>query len=194
MKYFLIFFAFFTMLLNAQSNDDKEWAKKLKAMKPADLRRLSEEAEESKHQVEMLKNESESKRREIESLKNEVESLKQASQNSVKMPLQKNESDVSKNGFHRQKSTHKGVTFKVQIGAFRNKDLTKYFDNNPNFSGEVDSDGIKKYTLGYFNDYWEADTFKKYLREMGVKDAWVVPYNQKGERLNMRDVLEGIVD
>ena len=31
----------------------------------------------------------------------------------------------------------KGVVFKVQIGAFKNKDLAKYFENNPNFGGEV---------------------------------------------------------
>ena len=31
----------------------------------------------------------------------------------------------------------KGVVFKVQIGAFKNKNLAKYFDNNPNFGGEA---------------------------------------------------------
>ena len=178
----------------AQNNDDKEWAKKLKSMKPTELKKNYEDLELQKKENEELKIEIESKRREIESLKNEIESLKQANKSNIKMPLQKNESDVSKQGFHRQNTTHKGVIFKVQIGAFRNKDLTKYFDNNPNFSGEVDPDGLKKYTLGYFYDYWEADTFKKYLREMGVKDAWIVPYNLKGERLNIKDVLEGIIE
>jgi hypothetical protein len=86
----------------------------------------------------------------------------------------------------------KGVVFKVQIGAFRNKDLTKYFENNQNFSGDVDQDGVKKYTIGYFGDYWEADTFKKYLRSMGVKDAWIVPYKD-GKRVNIKDVLEGAI-
>jgi len=80
----------------------------------------------------------------------------------------------------------------VQIGAFKNKDLAKYFENNKNFSGDVDADGVKKYTLGYFNDYWEADNFKKYIREMGVKDAWIVAY-KNGQRVNLRDVLEGLL-
>jgi len=85
-----------------------------------------------------------------------------------------------------------GVVFKVQIGAFRNKDLSKYFDNNENFSGETDEDGTQKITLGQFADYWEADTFKKYLREMGVKDAWIVPYKD-GIRVSIKDVLEGVM-
>lgn len=86
----------------------------------------------------------------------------------------------------------KGVVFKVQIGAFRNKDLSKYFENNENFSGETDGDGTQKITLGMYTDYWEADTFKKYLREMGVKDAWIVPYKD-GVRVAIKDVLEGVV-
>ena len=86
----------------------------------------------------------------------------------------------------------RGVVFKVQIGAFRNKDLAKYFDNNPNFGGEKGEDGAQRYTIGVFRDYWEADTFKKYMREMGVKDAWIVPYND-GVRVEIKDVLEGVV-
>jgi outer membrane murein-binding lipoprotein Lpp len=88
----------------------------------------------------------------------------------------------------------KGVVFKVQIGAFKNKDLSKYFDNNPNFGGEA-AGGEKaeqKLTIGIFRDYWEADTFKKYMREMGVKDAWIVPYRD-GQRVEIKDVLEGVV-
>ena len=75
----------------------------------------------------------------------------------------------------------KGVVFKVQIGAFKNKDLKKYFDNNPNFGGEAAEKGDQKLTIGVFRDYWEADTFKKYMRDMGVKDAWIVPYRD-GQR------------
>ena len=37
----------------------------------------------------------------------------------------------------------KGVVFKVQIGAFKNKDLAKYFENNPNFGGEAKTESHK---------------------------------------------------
>jgi hypothetical protein len=86
----------------------------------------------------------------------------------------------------------KGVVFKVQIGAFKNKDLAKYFENNPNFGGEVKENEPQKITIGIFRDYWEADKFKKYMREMGVKDAWIVPYRD-GQRVEIKDVLEGVV-
>ena len=86
----------------------------------------------------------------------------------------------------------KGVIFKVQIGAFKNKDLAKYFDNNPNFGGEATEKGEQRFTIGVFRDYWEADKFKKYMREMGVKDAWIVPFKD-GLRVEIKDVLEGVV-
>jgi hypothetical protein len=86
----------------------------------------------------------------------------------------------------------KGVIFKVQIGAFKNKDLAKYFDNNPNFGGEATDKGEQRFTIGVFRDYWEADKFKKYMREMGVKDAWIVPFKD-GVRVEIKDVLEGVV-
>lgn len=87
----------------------------------------------------------------------------------------------------------KGVVFKVQVGAFKNKDLSKYFDNNPNFGGEAKDGEPQKITIGIFRDYWEADIFKKYMRDMGVKDAWIVPFKD-GQRVDIKDVLEGVVN
>jgi hypothetical protein len=86
----------------------------------------------------------------------------------------------------------RGVVFKVQVGAFKNKDLSKYFDNNPNFGGEVRENEPQRITIGIFRDYWEADQFKKYMREMGVKDAWIVPYKD-GQRTDIKEVLEGVI-
>lgn len=168
----------------AHSQDDKkEWAKKLKELDPLALKALYEERDQ-------LKADAEAKAQELSNLKKELEDIRA---NSVKMPAESGEKDITANGYDRQNINTNGVVFKIQIGAFRNKDLTKYFENNKNFSGDVDADGTKKYTLGYFSDYWEADRFKKYLREMGVKDAWIVPYKD-GKRLNIKDVLEGVVE
>ncbi len=93
---------------------------------------------------------------------------------------------------YQKSGSAQGIVFKVQIGAFKNFDIRKYFNNHKNFSGEVDSDGTMKYTLGVFGDYWEADKFKKYLREMGVKGAWIVSYKD-GKRVNIKDALEGAI-
>ena len=65
-------------------------------------------------------------------------------------------------------------------------------NNSANFSGEIGEDGLKRYSLGYFKDYWEANTFKKYLREMGVKGAFIVPFKD-GVKVDIKDVLEGVI-
>ncbi len=184
-------------LLVVAQDDKKEWAKKLKETDPMVFKALFSERDslktvlESTNQLITTKDQTISAKEEkITELSKQLDELKA---NSVKMPVETDEKDISSNGYDRQNTNSDAVVFKVQIGAFRNKDLTKYFENNKNFSGDVDPDGTKKYTLGYFSDYWESDRFKKYLREMGVKDAWIVPY-KGGKRLNIKDVLEGIIE
>ena len=87
-----------------------------------------------------------------------------------------------------------GLVFKVQIGAFNeDKGLTEYAENQKNFAEDKTEEAYTKYTLGVFRDYWEADKFKKYLRTMGVKQAWIVSYKD-GTRVPIKDVLEGIIE
>ncbi len=176
--------------------EKKEWKKKAKeyAKNPANLKMLTEEKQVADNSVTSLKgdvsklqsavSDKDSKiadlEDEISKMRSELTSTKaQLEQLKVAPPV--NPMDFSK-----------GVVFKVQIGAFKNKDLSKYFENNPNFSGEVKEGEPQKVTIGIFRDYWEADTFKKYLREMGVKDAWIVPYKDS-KRVEIKDVLEGVV-
>ncbi|MDX2196682.1 MAG: Ezrin/radixin/moesin family protein [Cytophagales bacterium] len=182
----------------------KEWEKKKKEMSGLEFMRLVKRSDSlsaalaaKNNSITDLENnvaqKTEEARRateELANLKNEYENYKN-SVNTATEPA-KNETDATVTTPEKKEKLYKGVIFKVQIGAFRNKDLIKYFENNKNFSGDVDPDGIKKYTLGYFNDYWEAENFKKYLREMGVRDAWIVPYKD-GKRQNIRDVLEGLL-
>ena len=93
-------------------------------------------------------------------------------------------------GSYKKSASADGVVYKVQVGAFRNYDITKYFNRHDNFSGTVDEDGTMRYTLGAFSDYWEADKFKSYLRNMGVNGAWLVAYKD-GKRVSMKDAREG---
>ena len=87
----------------------------------------------------------------------------------------------------------KGVVFRVQIGAFENAaDMEEFNEGGEEFNAEK-SDGMQKVTLGNFRDYWVADKFKKSLRQMGVKDAWIVPFKD-GQRVDIKDVLEGVVE
>jgi hypothetical protein len=177
--------------------EKKEWKKKAKeyAKNPANLKQLTEEKQVSDNSVTQLKGD-------VSKLQSFI-SDKDAKIADLEDQISKMRSDLTsaKSELEQLKSAppvispmdySKGVVFKVQIGAFKNKDLSKYFENNPNFSGEVKEGEPQKVTIGIFRDYWEADTFKKYLREMGVKDAWIVPYKDS-KRVEIKDVLEGVV-
>jgi DNA repair exonuclease SbcCD ATPase subunit len=173
----------------------KEWKKKKKKTSPEQFKRMFEENASLKQEVSSLQGQlasiqsnigdKDAKIAELTQRNREMESELSASQRAIAEATEA----AAQSGPVVDES---GVVFKVQIGAFRNKDLSKYFENNPNFSGETEADGTQKITLGMFRDYWEADNFKKYLREMGVNDAWIVPYKD-GQRVAMKEVLEGVI-
>jgi hypothetical protein len=177
--------------------EKKEWKKKAKqyAKNPATLKTLTEAKQVAETDNSALKGQ-------VGTLNSQI-SDKNAKISDLEDQLSKMRGDLTstKAELAQLKSTpqppspmdfSKGVIFKVQIGAFKNKDLAKYFDNNPNFGGEATDKGEQKYTIGIFRDYWEADKFKKYMRAMGVKDAWIVPFKD-GVRVEIKDVLEGVV-
>ncbi len=174
----------------------KEWKKRAKALvkNPEQYKQLLDENKSLKGQVTSLRTElgnvddriSEkdeqilSYQSQVSDLRNELTRLQSAAQQ-PQQPTTQSSGNIDE---------ARGVVFKVQIGAFTQKDLSKYKDNTRNFSEEQEG-GVRKYTIGVFREYWDADTFKKYLREMGVKDAWVVSYRD-GQRVPIKDVLEGV--
>ncbi len=176
--------------------EKKEWKKRAKKLSPEQYKALLDENSALKDQVRTLQQEANGVdgqiaekdqqisdyQGQLASLRSELESAKSQAAQAARQPAPKQTSSVD---------DQNGVVFKVQIGAFKNKDLSKYLDKGGEFQGE-DGDGLKKYTLGIFRDYWEADTFKKYLREMGVKDAWIVSFKD-GQRVPIKDVLEGVI-
>ncbi len=179
-------------------DEKKEWKKRAKEYKknPEALKNLVEEhgalssrVSSLDQQVKNLQSEAADKDAKISELQddlNRARSALAAAQDDMRKLKAEYESSPKKNT-----NWDKGLVFKVQIGAFTNKDLQKFFDNHPNFGGEVREDGTQAITLGVFRDYWDADTFKKYLREMGVSDAWIVAY-QDAQRVDLKEVLEGI--
>src|SRR6478735_7352703 len=129
MKFHIPFtFLFLAYSFCALAQDDKkEWAKKLKAMDPLALKALYEERDQLKSDLESTKGQLQEKDSKIADLEKQLSDVKA---NSIKMPAEANETDISASGHDRQKSNAQGVVFKIQIGAFKNKDLTKYFENN----------------------------------------------------------------
>ena len=178
--------------------EKKEWKKKLKKTTPEQFKRmydenaaLKSEASSTQGQLSSIQASIGEKDAKIAELTEQNRKM-EAQVNAAKKAIAKAKQEATEAPATTSAVSQDGVVFKVQIGAFRNKDLTKYFENNENFGGETEADGVQKITLGNFRDYWEADTFKKYLREMGVNDAWIVPYKD-GTRVAMKDVLEGVV-
>jgi hypothetical protein len=189
-----LIFSTSTTFAQLSKKEKKEWKKRAKeySKKPDELKQLTEEKQAADNQVSSLNQKNkelqstvgakDARIAELEDQLNQVRNqYSAASAELAKLKEAPSPLDFSK-----------GIVFKVQIGAFKNKDLAKYFENNPNLGGEVKEGEPQKITIGIFRDYWEADTFKKYMREMGVKDAWIVPYKD-GERVEIKDVLEGVV-
>lgn len=176
--------------------EKKEWKKKAKtyAKNPANLKQFTEDKETSdgqaaalKTQVTKLNSTISDKDARITELEDQISRMR-GELTSAKAELAQLKAAPPKVDPTDYTS---GVVFRVQIGAFKNKDLSKYFENNPNFGGEAAESGEQKVTIGVFRDYWAADEFKKYLREMGVKDAWIVPFKD-GQRVDIKDVLDKV--
>jgi len=174
--------------------EKKRRLKALKKMSAADFQQEREQQKETAARAIELENELTSLRNQLEGKDSEVKLLKdqvrrlEAELQETKARLQ-DQPKVQNIPLSNQYD--EGLVFRVQIGAYRNKDLEEYLETSENFNGETSPDGLQVYTLGNFRDYWEADKFKKYLRAMGVKDAWIVPFRD-GNRVPIKDVLEDL--
>jgi len=175
--------------------EKKEWKKKAKeyAKSPANLKQFTEDKQSADNQVSTLNKRVTDLQKSMSDKDARIAELEdQLSQMRGQLTAARAElAQLKENPVVNPMDFSRGVVFKVQVGAFKNKDLSKYFDNNPNFGGEVKENEPQRVTIGIFRDYWEADQFKKYMREMGVKDAWIVPYRD-GQRTEIKDVLEGV--
>jgi TolA-binding protein len=177
--------------------EKKEWKKKAKSYSkaPADLKQFTEDKQSAESQVTALNrrvselqrslSEKDARIAELEDQLSQMRGQLSAARAEIAQLKASPSANINPMDFSR------GVVFKVQVGAFKNKDLSKYFDNNPNFGGEARDNEPQRVTIGIFRDYWEADQFKKYMREMGVKDAWIVPYRD-GQRTEIKDVLDAV--
>jgi inosine/xanthosine triphosphate pyrophosphatase family protein len=180
-----------TTYAQLSKEEKKEWKKKAKALKknPEELKNLYDENAALKGEISGYKRQISSLEGQVKEKENQIASMTQKVRAMEQEVAAAQQAVASKPAGVSYDDS--GVIFKVQIGAFRDRDMSKYFDSTENFSGETD-EGVQKITLGRFRDYWEADNFKKYLREMGVGDAWIVPYKD-GKRVAMKDVLEGVI-
>ena len=73
------------------------------------------------------------------------------------------------------KSFPEGSTYRVQIGLYAKFNISDYFEQNTFVMFEP-VDGMSRYSVGNFNNMQEAINFKKDMRLMGIRDAFVTEY------------------
>jgi hypothetical protein len=176
----------------------KVWKKKKKAMSPEDFKTLSEEHLKLKASnaaavgdIETLERQVSEKDNQIVDLQKQATRMQAAYQAAQKETENLKEQLVNRPAYNPDLINGEdfsiGVVFKVQVGAFRKVDLKKYANTSDDFAEEK-TDDLRKYIIGNFRNYEDANILKRYLREMGVEDAWIVPYRD-GTRVPLKDVL-----
>lgn len=178
--------------------EKKEWKKRKKKMSVEDFRVLYEENTSQKAQIASMEGEITNLESQISSKDDKVVDLQkqvtrmqaayQAAQNEIENLKAKPAAPVYNPDLINGEDFSKGVVFKVQVGAFRKVDLAKYANTSKEFSEET-GDELRKYVVGNFRNYEDANVLKRYLREMGVEDAWIVPYKD-GQRVPLADVIK----
>ncbi len=186
----------FDAMSQLSKKEKKEWKKRVKSLTAEQYKSLIDENKGLKSQItklndELSANDAANKERGDQIAQYEAQMKEMREQMAASAKKAKEGVTTSGSSMTTKRPVVKGIAFKVQIGAFQNKDLSKYLDKSDSFFGEVGEDGLMRYTLGVFRDYWEADTFKKYMREMGVSDAWIISYRD-GIRVPIKEVLENI--
>jgi hypothetical protein len=84
-----------------------------------------------------------------------------------------------------------GLTFKVQIAAYRHPENYKY-DHLIQFGQPVITpypDGITRFTQGEFNTMGEAELLRQKIIKAGQEDAWITPF-YNGKRMLMEDLIK----
>lgn len=171
--------------------EEQQWKQQKNAMSPEQFKNIVEEAEVLKQdhqaQVERVTELQES----LERKDNEIQRLSTLlTQSQKKVSTLENERLSDKN--RDDSEWDKGVVFRVQLAAFDDYDLRNMVQQGSDLD-IIDEDGYIKYILGQFRDYDEANLFKKKLRKIGVREAWIVPYKD-GKRVPLKEVLDQVIN
>jgi len=163
--------------------------RELRRMSPEDLDRMREQEAEMQGKISdlsrrtsQLQDEIQDKDKQITSLKNDIVRLETELRNRTQEVRNLREKD---------EQWDKGIVFRVQIGAFKDYDFQDVVGSSPQLKYEEDSNW-QKYIMGNFRNYDEADKLKKHLRRTGVRDAWIVPY-EDGKRVPLKEVLDKVL-
>lgn len=85
------------------------------------------------------------------------------------------------------KDNYDGILFAIQIGAYKDLDLSQYKENMLGLKQDT-YDSINQFTLGEFIDYEEAQNFMHIIQQMGFEQAHMMAY-KNGYRIRLENAL-----
>ncbi|TVR82118.1 MAG: hypothetical protein EA412_02030 [Chitinophagaceae bacterium] len=145
----------------AEREERREWRKQAREYRrnPLEFRDkiegYQEQISEQSSNIQNLEQELNQKEAMVDSIKTETQRIKQET--------------IDPNLFP------EGLSFQIQIGAFEKFNIDHYF-NGAIFVKPEHEGNYNKYVIGYFTALPEAENFRKDMRKMGIRDAWIVPY------------------
>lgn len=176
----VILLSFTSLEAQELSKQEKKALKvEIKAMKksPEKLMRLKQKIELSENlvveQTEIiagLNKEAQIAALNLSEINNELESTKADLAKSTSIM-----NNLSNSGSSNAPMNHSGEKYRVQIGLYKNIDLSHLFDK-PNFMVHEDINGEHRYSIGNFNSEEEAETFKVEMMKFGISGAFVSTY------------------
>lgn len=111
----------------------------------------------------------------------------QAQNNSLQQELQYNREQLASVTRELQSSSDNyGVWFRVQIGAYEDRNIDQSLETTDGLELENKED-VQKVVLGRFREYDRAKSLQDQLQAMGVTDAWIVTYKD-GVRVPIQSV------
>jgi hypothetical protein len=170
----------------AEKKAMKKELKMYKKMKPIQVRQMKLNYEAKLRGMDDLSQ----KVKECNSGKDSLQSLMSSLQ-SRNSTLEMQLTDAQKTAANAQKGVAKGFYYRVQLGAYKQFDIKGKLNKADDTILAETKDGMDKYVVGLFLNLDEADSFKKDMAKMGIKDAWVVAYKD-GIRITHAEAKAGI--
>ena len=84
----------------------------------------------------------------------------------------------SDNGLNNDLLSINGLFYTVQVGVFTTPKISSDLKGVTPLYTEKTLNGYLRYTTGIYKDYSSADTRKETVRVQGIKDAYVIAYNE----------------
>ena len=106
-----------------------------------------------------------------------------------KEPIKDTLVDIIYNTHHAAlpKNNYDGVLFAIQIGAYKDLDLSE-FENNMLGLKQDTYNNINQFTLGEFINYDDARQFLTIIRNMGFEHAYIMSF-KNGRRIHIQQAL-----